>query len=206
MFLGLSLVLPALLPAQGLEATFADLKGEVEWSAAGSTQWEAASANTVLHAGDRVRTLGNSSARLAYFEGSATALAAATSIRIDEMRNEADLRLLRLTQETGATQGQVQEAGGIPTNYEVTSASAVMLAPPRTPMNCVALNVEPLADRNGPARETLAGPATDPNGSLENTPSMRPNVDKPPLPVPSATTVESLRVTRGLSVVLLKAA
>jgi hypothetical protein len=130
--LGLSLVLPALLPAQGLEATFADLKGEVEWSAAGSSQWEAASANTVLHAGDRVRTLANSSARLAYFEGSATALAAGTAVRIEEMRDEGDLRLLRLTQESGVTQGQVQATAGIPTNYEVTSASAVMLAPPRT--------------------------------------------------------------------------
>ena len=41
-----------------------------------------------------VRTLANSSARLAYFEGSATALAAGTSLRIDEMRNEAPVPVM----------------------------------------------------------------------------------------------------------------
>ena len=68
-----SLLAPSLVAAQAaLEATFADLKGEVEWSAAGSTQFQSASLNTVLHAGDRIRTAANSAARLAYFEGSAT--------------------------------------------------------------------------------------------------------------------------------------
>src|SRR5687768_6763991 len=41
--------MPAILGAQALEATFAAVKGEVQWSPVGSTQWAAASANTVLH-------------------------------------------------------------------------------------------------------------------------------------------------------------
>src|SRR5688500_5226183 len=82
--------MPAILGAQALEAAFADLKGEVQWSPAGSTQWAAASANTVLHSGDRVRTSVNSSARLAFFEGSTVDLGATTGIRLDAVRQGDD--------------------------------------------------------------------------------------------------------------------
>ena len=66
------LAAPALLWAQALETTFADLKGEVQYSVAGSTQYQQADSNTVLHTGDRLRTLTNSSARLTFYEGSTT--------------------------------------------------------------------------------------------------------------------------------------
>ena len=98
-----TLAVPAILVAQALEATFADLRGEVEWSAAGSTQWQRADANTVLHAGDRVRTAANSAARLAFYEGSATDLAASTGVRLDDLRQQDGQNLVKLTQTQGIT-------------------------------------------------------------------------------------------------------
>src|SRR4051812_37416707 len=81
-----ALALPAMLLAQALEATFADLKGGAGWWGAGSTEWEPAPANVVLHAGDRVRTTANSSARLAFYEGSTTDLAASTGVRVETLQ------------------------------------------------------------------------------------------------------------------------
>src|SRR5437762_10577958 len=128
-----SLLAPSLLAAQvALEATFADLKGEVEWSPAGSTQFEAASLNTVLHAGDRIRTAANSAARLAYYEGSATQVGDTTEVRIDTLQQGTDQNLVRLTQQTGTTQGEVQQTGATATNYEVESPVSVTNAPPTT--------------------------------------------------------------------------
>jgi hypothetical protein len=127
-----SLVLPALLTAQALEATFADLKGEVQWSAAGSTQWEAASGNTVLHAGDRVRTAANSSARLAFYEGSTTDLVALTGVRIDTLQQADNENQIKLSQTAGVTQAQVQEPAATTTRYQVETPASVASAPPST--------------------------------------------------------------------------
>src|SRR5688572_28215515 len=127
-----ALLVPTALIAQVLEATFADLKGEVQWSVAGSTQWEAASANTVLHAGDRVRTAANSSVRLAFFEGSTTDLAAGTAVRVDELSTSAGQGTIRLLQSEGITQAQVQQAPDALTSYQVESPAALATAPATT--------------------------------------------------------------------------
>jgi len=133
LLLALSLLAPSLLAAQAaLEATFADLKGEVEWSPAGSTQFQAAALNTVLHAGDRIRTSANSAARLAYYEGSATQLGDTTEVRIDALQQGADQNLVRLSQTRGITQGEVQQQGATATNYEVETPVSVTNAPPTT--------------------------------------------------------------------------
>ncbi len=127
-----NLILPALLTAQALEATFADLKGEVQWAAAGSTQWETASANTVLHTGDRVRTTANSSARLAFYEGSTTDLEAVTGVRIDALQQADNENQIKLTQTAGVTQAQVQEPAATTTRYQVETPASVASAPPST--------------------------------------------------------------------------
>ena len=45
-----TLLVPAtVLVAQGLEATLIDVKGEVEWSPAGATQYQRVGAATVVH-------------------------------------------------------------------------------------------------------------------------------------------------------------
>src|SRR5438128_96922 len=97
MLLG-SLLLPTMLLAQALESVLADLKGEVQWSSAGSSQWQVASANTVVHAGDRVRTSANSSVRLAHFEGSVTDLGDSTGVRIDALDQADGQNTVRLSQ------------------------------------------------------------------------------------------------------------
>lgn len=127
-----SQVLPSLLLAQALEATFADLKGEVQWAAAGSTEWEAASANSVLHAGDRVRTAANSSARLAFFEGSTADLADNTELGLTTFAQDGGTNVVRVEQAAGVSQAQVQPAAETPTRYEVLTASALTTAPTAT--------------------------------------------------------------------------
>jgi hypothetical protein len=127
-----SLVLPAaLVVAQALEATLVDVKGEVEWSPAGATQWQRAGVATVLHAGDRVRTAANSSARLAYHEGTTTDLAATTGIRLDDLSQTAAGNNIKLLQVGGVSQGKVAEQAA-PTNYEVESPASVASAPAGT--------------------------------------------------------------------------
>ena len=119
---------PAILGAQALEAAFADLKGEVQWSPVGSTQWAAASANTVLHSGDRVRTSVNSSARLAFFEGSTVDLGATTGIRLDAVRQGDDESQVQVLQTAGVTQAQVQQAPNKTTSYHVDTPAALVSA------------------------------------------------------------------------------
>ncbi len=123
---------PALLLAQALEATFADLKGEVQWSAAGSTQWETASSNVVLHAGDRVRTGANSSARLAFYEGSTTDLAASTGVRVDTLQQADNENQVKLSQTAGLVQAQVQENAAVPARFEVETPASNVRAPATT--------------------------------------------------------------------------
>jgi hypothetical protein len=124
--------LPAILLAQALETTFADLKGEVQWSTAGSTQWETASSNVVLHAGDRVRTGANSSARLAFYEGSTTDLAASTGARIDALQQADNENQITLSQTSGASQAQVVEPAAGTTRYQVETPASEARAPAST--------------------------------------------------------------------------
>jgi hypothetical protein len=127
-----TLLVPAtVLVAQGLEATLIDVKGEVEWSPAGATQWQRVGAATVVHTGDRLRTAENSAARLAYFEGSTTDLAASTGVRLDNLNQSADGTVIKLTQVSGTTQAQVQPSPAN-TNYQVESPAALASAPTTT--------------------------------------------------------------------------
>lgn len=114
-----------LLLAQGLEASLADVKGQVQVSRAGSSQYETADANTRLATGDRVRTLANSSARLAFFEGSTTDIAALTAVRIDDLSQTDTQSSIRLLQTGGVSEAQVQQAPDKSTSYQVESPAAV---------------------------------------------------------------------------------
>jgi hypothetical protein len=127
-----ALAVPAILLAQTLETTFADLKGEVQWSTAGSTQWETASSNTVLHAGDRVRTAANSSARLAFYEGSTTDLVALTGVRIDALQPADTENQIKLSQTAGLIQAQVQDTAAVPVRFEVETPASNVRAPATT--------------------------------------------------------------------------
>lgn len=127
-----SLLLPtAGLVAQGLEATLVDVRGEVEWSPAGATQYQHADAATVIRSGDRVRTAENSSARLAYYEGSATLLAASTGIRVDDMSQSTAGNSIQVTQVSGVTEAQVQQSA-TSTTYQVETPASVASAPTAT--------------------------------------------------------------------------
>jgi hypothetical protein len=118
-----------LLLAQGLEASLADVKGQVQVSRAGSSQYETADANTRLATGDRVRTLANSSARLAFFEGSTTDLAGLTAVRIDDQSQSDTQSSIRLLQAGGVSEAQVQQqTPDKPTSYQVESPAAVASA------------------------------------------------------------------------------
>jgi hypothetical protein len=127
-----SLLVPAtVLVAQGLEATLIDVKGEVEWSPAGATQYQRVGVATVVHTGDRLRTAENSAARLAYFEGSTTDLGATTGVRLDNLDQSPAGTVIKLTQVSGTTQAHVQPAAAN-TSYQVESPAALASAPPTT--------------------------------------------------------------------------
>src|SRR5713101_7616500 len=74
-------------------------------------------------------------------------------------------------------------------------------------MNCVPLNVEPVADMNGPASEMMAAVAAVPKGLLvEINVSIRSKgVVVPEMSVPPVFTVLFVRLISGLDVVLPKA-
>jgi hypothetical protein len=122
-----------LLLAQGLEASLADVKGQVQVSRAGSSQYETADANTRLATGDRVRTLANSSARLAFFEGSTTDLAGLTAVRIDDQSQSDTQSSIRLLQAGGVSEAQVQQqTPDKPTIFQVESPASTVSASPAT--------------------------------------------------------------------------
>src|SRR5947207_852282 len=78
------------------------------------------------------------------------------------------------------------------------------LAPPKTPMACWPLIVDPDADRNGPASVRLAGEADPPKGLFTETiERSRPKAVAPAMSVPPAVTVLFVKVTSGLVDVLL---
>lgn len=133
MLLVTSLLLPALLIAQGLESTLSDIKGEVEYSPSASTEWERADTNTVVRAGDRVRTAANSSVRLTHFEGTTTDLGATATVRVDTLSTTGSENSVKLSQTQGTTKAQVQKrAAALPTRYEVETDAALTTAPDQT--------------------------------------------------------------------------
>ncbi len=70
----------------------------------------------------------------------------------------------------------------------------VNAAPPKMPISWVAFTVDPVADRNGPASETRAALAGDPNGlAAEDKVSRRPTAGPPVISVPPAVTVLLVR-------------
>src|SRR4029079_18894835 len=132
-----TLLVPAtVLVAQGLEATLIDVKGGGEWAPAGATQYQLSGSATVVHTGDRLRTAENSAARLAYFEGSTTDLAASTGVRLDNLDQSADGTVIKLTPASGITQAQgraIPEAKGPPPPANPNSRGETPAAPASAP-------------------------------------------------------------------------
>jgi hypothetical protein len=80
-----------------------------------------------------VRTAANSSARLTFFEGSTTDVAAETGIRLDALQEVGTEAQVRLLQTAGVTQAQVQQAPDRTTSYQVETAAALVSASTRAP-------------------------------------------------------------------------
>ena len=100
-----SLAVPAIMLAQSPDAHLAERSNQVEYSPAGSNQWQSAPLDVALAPGDRLRTGPGSSTRIGFFEGTTTTLAENTGIRLDRL--EADPMQVGVTQVSGITQTQV---------------------------------------------------------------------------------------------------
>lgn len=89
-------------------AMLADVRGVVEWSPAGSLQFQAASADTMVQAGDRVRTAPNGSARLLFTGGSSTELGSGTGVLVERLERGPNGNVVAgLVQSAGTTVNQV---------------------------------------------------------------------------------------------------
>src|SRR5688572_26729496 len=94
-----TIAVPAIMVGQTLEARFVERTNQVEYSPAGSSQWQPAPADVALGPGDRLRTAANSAARVAFFDGTTTALGPTTGLRVEGL--DAADRQIRLSQTAG---------------------------------------------------------------------------------------------------------
>jgi len=115
---GMTLVRTATLEAMG---------GVVEVRPAGSGTWLPASPVQLLKPGDRIRTGSSSTAVLAFFDGSKTALEAGTELTILEMRSRRDgsAKVIVLYQQRGQTYHRVRPLPDPASRFEVETPAAV---------------------------------------------------------------------------------
>jgi suppressor of ftsI len=120
-----SLAVPAIILAQAPDARLAERGSQVEYSPAGSSQWQPAPPDVALSPGDRLRTGAGGYSRVTFSEGTTIALAASTGIRLDRL--DADPPLVGLTQVSGLTQTRVA-AGDRPGRLAVATPSLAIEA------------------------------------------------------------------------------
>jgi FtsP/CotA-like multicopper oxidase with cupredoxin domain len=181
-----SLAVPAIILAQSPDAQLAERNNQVDYSPAGSSQWQPAPAEVALAPGDRLRTGAGSSTRVTFGDGTTTALAASTGIRLDRL--DADPTLIGLTQVAGITQTQV--AVGAPgSGFALATPSlAVQAAGGACPWVRVAADGTTLVRHYGTSR----GPAVEPQPVQEVvfSPVPVPGPGGPvPVPMPQVVTV-----------------
>ncbi|HLH26176.1 MAG TPA: multicopper oxidase domain-containing protein [Chloroflexota bacterium] len=182
----LSLAGPAIILAQAPDASIVERTNQVEYSPAGSDQWEAAPADVTLAPGDRLRTGAGSRARVSFFDGTTTALGASAGIRVDQL--DADPARIKLTQVSGVTQAQVPPDGA-DARYAVETRSLTVRAPGATcPWVRVAADGSILVRNYGAG----PGPAVEPQPvqDVVYTPAPVPGPSGPvPVPMPQVVTV-----------------
>lgn len=123
----LSLAVPAIILAQAPDASIVERTNQVEYSPAGSDQWQPAPADVALAPGDRLRTGAGGLARVAYVDGSTTALAAGTGLRLD--RVDAEARQVKISQVSGMTQTRVAPGDGA-VRFALETPTLTLAAPP----------------------------------------------------------------------------
>jgi len=108
-------------------ATLEAMGGVVEVRPAGSGTWLPASPVQLLKPGDRIRTGSSSTAVLAFFDGSKTALEAGTELTILEMRSRRDgsAKVIVLYQQRGQTYHRVRPLPDPASRFEVETPAAV---------------------------------------------------------------------------------
>jgi hypothetical protein len=83
-------------------ATLEVRQGEVQWSPAGASDWEAVADRQPLRDGDRVRTEAGASARLLYYERAVTELGPETGVLVQRIERTAARTLVAALYQAGA--------------------------------------------------------------------------------------------------------
>ncbi len=123
----LPLAPPAAPDAQALEdqATLETRRPEVQWSPAGSEDWQAVPTTQTVHAGDRVRTGPDASARLVYFEGTSTDLSPGTGILVQRLSHTDNGNIVgSLFQSVGTTVSRVVQLVDPAAGFQVETPAA----------------------------------------------------------------------------------
>src|SRR3954447_26475470 len=113
--------------AQNLQdqATLETRRPEVQWSAAGSDDWQTVPSRETVRGGDRVRTGADASARVVYFEGSVTELSANTGVLVQRLeRTEGGNIVTNLFQSVGTTVSRVVQLVDPAAGFQVETPAA----------------------------------------------------------------------------------
>jgi len=110
-------------------ATLARMSGEVLLKKAGTGSWVRASSGTSLEIGDCIKTQTNSSAVIAFFEGSISEVGAETEICIKDLSVFGDTgsTSVKLHQEIGNTSNRVEKLVDPASRYEIETPDGVAL-------------------------------------------------------------------------------
>src|SRR4051794_13599948 len=109
-------------------ATLETRRPEVEWSAAGATQWEAVPTRHSVQVGDRIRTGTGASARLLYFEGTSTELGPDTGLLVQRLERSGEGSLITsLFQAAGTTLNRVVSLVDPGAGFQVETPAAIAM-------------------------------------------------------------------------------
>jgi hypothetical protein len=108
-------------------ATLEVRQGVVQWFPVDAPDWEAATSGQTVQARDRVRTDGQSSARLVFQDDSTTTVNANTGVRIDRLeRAKGGGLYVRLFHAAGATLHRAQQAADAGGAFAVETPAATV--------------------------------------------------------------------------------
>lgn len=116
------------------QATLETRQPVVQWSASGTTGWQAVPDRQAVRAGDRVRTGVDASARLVYFEGTVTEIGAETGLLVQRLDRSPEGNIVtRLFQSAGTTVHRVVQLVDPSASFEIETPSATALVRGTTP-------------------------------------------------------------------------
>ena len=111
--------------ALGEDATLEVRAPEVQWAAAGTTDWQPVAARQTVRAGDSARTGPGAAARLVYFEGTTVELSASTLVQVERLARSDDGNIItRLVQSAGTTVSRVVRLVDPSASFEVDTPAA----------------------------------------------------------------------------------